>query len=182
MGTALGGSAVFRASCCRCTCGAHCIAALQLHPKTSCPSSTPCIAALQALAEIVKACVQESAKTRVATQAAADRIASAVREQCPQEGDDLQAALEMDQEPADIEDIRQYFDKHHMDKNQAEQGVAQPGGGRVMTWWCGAVGDLVGAPLKGSAAWLRPGVVQARALLSSRWTGSSHRRCILPSR
>ena len=97
----------------------------------SCPSSTPCIAALQALAEIVKACVQEAAKTRMATQAAADQIASAVREQCPEEGDDLQAALEMDQDPADIEDIRQYFDKHHTDR---KQGVARRGGGRVMTW------------------------------------------------
>eukprot|EP00891_Asterochloris_glomerata_P002860 jgi/Astpho2/2860/fgenesh1_pg.00050_%23_118_t len=79
------------------------------------------VAFLQALAEIVKACVQEAAKTCMATQAAADRIASAVRERWPQKGDDLQAALEMDQEPADIEDIRQYFDQHHMDKAQAEQ-------------------------------------------------------------
>ena len=111
-----------------------CIAALQLQPKTSCLSSTPCIAALQAVAEIVKACVQEAAKTCMATQAAADRIASAVRERWLQKGDDLQAALEMDQEPADIEDIRQYFDQHHMDKAQAEQGVGRLGEGRVMTW------------------------------------------------
>ena len=110
-----------------------------LHCGAAASSPTPCIAALQALAEIVKACVQEAAKTRMATQAAADRIASAVREQCPAEGDDLQAALEMDQEPADIEDIRQYFDQHHIDKKQAEQGVAHwewLGSGWLWgSWW-----------------------------------------------
>lgn len=130
-----------------------CIAALQLQPKTSCLSSTPCIAALQALAEIVKACVQEAAKTCMATQAAADRIASAVRERWPQEGDDLQAALEMDQEPADIEDIRQYFDQHHMDKARCGTTGGRAGDDLVV----GGPGARSGCTTEGDCCMAGPG-------------------------